>query len=364
MTNSNNYILIIDINHLDLKSSGTKTYALQLINFFNKKKYNLKVAVEAPESCDLSWLEIVVSKYNILRIKNRPKIFNNNIIGIFFDLYVSYKLNLSSYDVVVISSGNNSKFWGVNGRKIVHIFHSIFKKKLSWKHFFLMFFLMLHKGKRKNYTVSNYASEQLFLNANNTVSKVIYNTCSPLCTINEDFKLPYEKNKFVVITIGQLVKYKGIENWFKVASSITKNNDDIMFFWVGDGPEYLKYKRLETDKIKFIGHKSNVSDYIKASSLLYHPSFNENHSLAILEAMSFGLPVVACSVGGNSESVVDSVNGYIVDVDDIASHEEKIMKILGDQTVFNQMSKHSVNIYESRFSYENWENRIEAALKE
>jgi glycosyltransferase involved in cell wall biosynthesis len=95
--------------------------------------------------------------------------------------------------------------------------------------------------------------------------------------------------------------------------------DNINFFLVGDGrlrPELENIsKELQIDHIvHFLGEKSNVRPILEKTDVLVVPSHSEGISNAILEAMAFGIPVIATNIDGNKEVVTDGTNGTLVPV--------------------------------------------------
>src|SRR6185295_16245076 len=62
-------------------------------------------------------------------------------------------------------------------------------------------------------------------------------------------------------------------------------------------------------RIHFVGWQNDVAPILRATDVLALPSLDEGLPLAILEAMSTGVPVVATPVGGVAEAVVDDETG-------------------------------------------------------
>jgi glycosyltransferase involved in cell wall biosynthesis len=109
----------------------------------------------------------------------------------------------------------------------------------------------------------------------------------------------------------------------------------LQLWLVGDGrfksvvEESIRVKGLER-AVRFWGSVSDVVAILKRVDVYAHISFNEAHPVAVLEAMSMGLPIVALRAGGLPELICDEVTGLLVDgsVDDIAS---AIRRLLNDR---------------------------------
>jgi glycosyltransferase involved in cell wall biosynthesis len=81
--------------------------------------------------------------------------------------------------------------------------------------------------------------------------------------------------------------------------------------------DYLRDHRLGST-VAFAGEVDNVHEYLQASDIFVFPSEYEGFSLAIVEAMFSGLPVVATRVGSAPELIEDRYNGLLIGPKDAA----------------------------------------------
>ena len=84
------------------------------------------------------------------------------------------------------------------------------------------------------------------------------------------------------------------------------------------------------ERVKLLDSQESVSDVYRSLDLYVQSSTHEGFSNAIVEAMAHGLAVVATSVGGNPEAVMDGVTGLLVPPKDPARLAEAILELLGD----------------------------------
>ncbi|MGC9976154.1 MAG: glycosyltransferase, partial [Syntrophales bacterium] len=96
----------------------------------------------------------------------------------------------------------------------------------------------------------------------------------------------------------------------------------------------------------------------KADVFAFPPVAPEGHPLVILEAMSIGLPIIATFNGSIPETVIDGVNGFLVQVDDSISLAEKILLLSRDQSLRNSMGQKSREIFMEKFTKEVWINNL------
>jgi len=86
---------------------------------------------------------------------------------------------------------------------------------------------------------------------------------------------------------------------------------------VGDGPERGNLERLAEElgiasHVRFLGERNDVGEVLAACDVFVLASLSEGLSLALLEAMAAGKPVVATAVGGNVEVVREGETGLLV----------------------------------------------------
>jgi glycosyltransferase involved in cell wall biosynthesis len=83
------------------------------------------------------------------------------------------------------------------------------------------------------------------------------------------------------------------------------------------------------DRLHLLGLRDDIDRVLRAGDVFVHPSRLEGLPLAILEAMSAGLPVVASRVGGIPEAVVDGETGVLVPTGDPAALAGALRHVLG-----------------------------------
>jgi glycosyltransferase involved in cell wall biosynthesis len=113
---------------------------------------------------------------------------------------------------------------------------------------------------------------------------------------------------------------------------------DAHFVLVGEGSHRSAYEALSEElgiarSVTWTGMVKNplregVFDAADIGCLF--SQWQEACPLAVLEAMAFGVPVIASNTGGLPELVADGHTGYVVDKDDVTALAERILKLLTD----------------------------------
>jgi glycosyltransferase involved in cell wall biosynthesis len=93
------------------------------------------------------------------------------------------------------------------------------------------------------------------------------------------------------------------------------------------------------DRVKLAGEVADPGRIYRRMAVYAHPSHTEGLSNAILEAMSFGLPVVASRAGAMPDLVENGVNGYLVPPGDREALAGAIESLLGDESRRRRMGE-------------------------
>lgn len=225
-------------------------------------------------------------------------------------------------------------------------------------------------------TVCEYASSRDFLKPYQNklrgwVSNGVY---LPNLTNKKDkdaFKgeLNIKKNIRVGICVSRITVEKGYLILAEALKKIDKPDNKFLLLIVGggDGNGEINsyYSDLKFIKVQFIGHVDNVGKYLSISDFFIFPSLHENLSNALIEAMSYQLPVVATDVGGNTE-VLQKGGGVLVKSNDPDDLAEKIQFFLENNDFIESMGKLARTNIEKNYSLDrmvnSWENLYESIL--
>jgi len=150
----------------------------------------------------------------------------------------------------------------------------------------------------------------------------------------------YGNSSHVILCVCRLVWRKGVMYLIYAMQQILKEYADAQLIIVGTGEQLTSLKNKVTvlgieNSVHFLGYVSRqqlFSLYAQADVYI-QPSLYEPLGIAILEAMSFGKPVIASRVGGIPEMVTNGVEGLLVEPGNIRQLSESVKKIFSDTSL-------------------------------
>lgn len=179
--------------------------------------------------------------------------------------------------------------------------------------------------------------------------------------VNDNYNgaLPKRSKEFHVLSCSNVIPLKRVEKILESLAEIT----DVSIRWThfGDG-ELLRSVQESAMKLpdnivaEFKGRVPNQAIYKYYNenniNLFINVSTSEGLPVSIMEAISFGIPVIATNVGGTAEIVLDGVNGFLLEENfEITALSELICKFVKMPGMdYERLCRHAREIYETKFS--------------
>lgn len=161
---------------------------------------------------------------------------------------------------------------------------------------------------------------------------------------------------FVCGISARFEPYKGHSYLLETARMVAERRDNVKFLCLGTGSVWEetaeKVKELGlSDRVLLPGFCSDVVPYYSIMDLSLNCSWGtEATSLALIEAMSLGLPTVATRFGGNPGVVKDGVNGILTPLRDSKAMADAIVKIASDAALYRTLSEGASRIFAETFT--------------
>lgn len=276
-----------------------------------------------------------------------PLVFT--FLKILICIYKIFRPVKEEYDVTIAFSGHFNDLTYVAENLICT------NKKACWLHGALVDYALISDGfinlykKIKNLVVlSEEMQEQVFLSNRNIGLGFnmhhIYNPIFINRSVVDAQKIRLLKNKYNRFAL-MVARFAHPKDQKTVIDAINILNNKYQFeykvVFVGDGPDYESMKNYANrmcalDKYVFFeGARMDVQNYYASANLFLFASLQEGLPTVILEAMAFGLPVIATDCEeGPREILKDNQYGILTKVQDADEMAERIAYILNNQKLY------------------------------
>ncbi len=167
-----------------------------------------------------------------------------------------------------------------------------------------------------------------------------------------------QDNKFIFLTVGRLVPVKNIKIQINAMKRVAKQNKEKIELWViGKG---LERKKLETESkkldlknnIKFWGWQNNLAKFYKQADTFLLTSNYEGWGRVIIEAASYGLPIIMTDVGCAGEVIINNKSGLVIPTNNQKKLEEAMIKLINNIELRKKLGKNALKAVQNLQSKE------------
>lgn len=157
----------------------------------------------------------------------------------------------------------------------------------------------------------------------------------------------YDVHSKTILSAGLLLPIKGYEKAIQVARKVFDVCQDWKWIICGEGPErnYLEQLIKEynlQEKMILKGTVQNMEEQYQRASMFVMTSQMEGLPMVLLEAKSWGLPLVSFDImTGPSDIIQDGINGYLIEEGNIDEMAERIVELIKDDSKRKAFSKES-----------------------
>lgn len=175
-----------------------------------------------------------------------------------------------------------------------------------------------------------------------------------------------------ILAVGRLAHQKGFDLLIRAFSQVSQQHADWHLTILGEGDQRTDLEQLLRDlqlesRVFLPGWVDNPRIDMQSADILVLPSRYEGFPNVLLEAMSFGRPVVSsdCPSGPN-EIIQDNVNGLLVPTEDVESLAAALNNLIVDEQLRNRLGANAVNVsdrYRPDVILDQWDAVLTAAAR-
>jgi len=188
--------------------------------------------------------------------------------------------------------------------------------------------------------------------------QIIHNGIDP-----EEFspsREPKLETQINFLCVGRLIERKGQHHLIQAVAELRESlQKPLHLNLVGTGDFELKLKQLAVrlgvdDLVTFMGFvpREHMPDVYRKAHIFVLPSENEGMSIALLEAMASGLPVVVTDTGGTKELIKTSINGFVIPWADTEALKISLQRLIEDTSLRKKFGQKNAKIAKNY----GWEN--------
>lgn len=144
----------------------------------------------------------------------------------------------------------------------------------------------------------------------------------------EELGIP--KDGFLMLQVAEFSQNKNQKTVIEAVERMA--NPDFYYVMCGIGPKkdnlenYVKEHNLG-ENVRFVGFRNDVHELLQCADCFCLSSYREGLSVALMEAMAAGLPVIASRIRGNVDLIDDEKGGYLVTPGNPAEYKESCQKL-------------------------------------
>ena len=169
----------------------------------------------------------------------------------------------------------------------------------------------------------------------------------------------FTNDQINITIVSRLVSHKNIEKIIKAISDL--NNPLINLNIIGDGPELNQLQKISLesnnkDNIIFHGklNRDDINHIFLNSDIYIQASNYEGLPHSLLEAMSYGIPVLCTPVGECKEILGNEDRGYILDLPVSKNNiKSKISEIIGEKNIANKKGERGKDFINEKYNLTN-----------
>ena len=162
--------------------------------------------------------------------------------------------------------------------------------------------------------------------------------------IKKEFNLP--DDAVVMLSVGELIPRKNHEVIIKALSKI--GVDNLFYMIAGDGEIKKDLERIINehklnDRVFLLGYRTDISLLCNSADIFALPSIHEGLSVALMEAMGCGKPVIGSKIRGNVDLIDENKGGFLVDTYDVDGYAQRIKLLFSDEETRLRMGKYNTD---------------------
>lgn len=359
--------------HSSSELYGSDRSLLNIVKYINKDKYNVHVILpcEGPlveEMKKLPEVKVEIFEVAVLRRKNLSIKGGISYLKDYSRSCKFLKQYIKKNNIDIVDTNTAVVFPGAVAAKRCKIKSSwhireIIKSNLENK---VISFIMRHNA---DVIIANSKASGKALKVPESKIRVVYNAVEDRETVSVPHK------NITVGMAGRINRWKGQKLLVDAAEIVNQKYPDTIYKIAGDvytGEEFIKEDLVEyieqkglTKSVELLGQVNNMAEFYGGLDIFVLPSTQpEPFGLVVIEAMDFGLPVIATKHGGPVEIIDEGMDGFLVDWENATEMADRIIELIESPDKREQMGINGQKKKKEHFSVPAMVSNIERVFEE
>nr|WP_205395999.1 glycosyltransferase family 4 protein [Streptococcus lutetiensis] len=361
--------------HSSSELYGSDRSLLNIVKNINKDRFSITVILPSygplvEELKKVASVDIIIYEVAVLRRKNLSFFGLLKYFTSFFNSILFVKKIIREKKIDIVDTNTAVVFPAAIAAKMCRV-RSIWHIREIIKSQFENQIISFMMDNFADIIVANSISTGRALKVNQDKVRVVYNAVDEKEAISQRV----QNKSFVVGMAGRINRWKGQRLFIEAAEIVINNYPDTIFKIAGDayaGEEYLKsdlekyiYENKLEKNVILEGQVNDMDSFYNQLDLFVLPSIQpEPFGLVVIEAMEFGIPVIATNHGGPTEIIRDGIDGYLVDYNHPNEMATRIMEFISNRNEKIKFGENGKRRKRELFSVDAMVKKVESIFDE
>jgi glycosyltransferase involved in cell wall biosynthesis len=169
--------------------------------------------------------------------------------------------------------------------------------------------------------------------------------------------LGVREGELLLLSMARLASDKGLAYLVEAAAILAEQSRPFRIVIAGEGPERARLEKLARDRnvhhlVSFLGFRQDVAELLGACDMVILPSLREGLSIALLEAMAAGKPIVATGIGSHREIASQAEMAVLAPPADPQALADAILKLAADPAAMVRLGSTARALFEKSYTEE------------
>lgn len=177
-----------------------------------------------------------------------------------------------------------------------------------------------------------------------------------------------EENTKIVLAVGRLAHIKGFDMLLEAWIQVNKAMPEWTLKIVGEGEDrakltsFIKENKLN-DSVELVGNTDDVGQYYEQAEIFCLTSRFEGFGMVLIEALSFGLPIISFDCETGPAEVLEGTDSILVPPNDISQLSSSLIELMSNdehRETISLRSKEKAEFYQPKNIIKQWEDLLES----